>query len=59
MKKMRSVLERERSFITMTLIRLYYLVHDLNNYADNTSTEIDLWSISMSVIAYAMIMQGW
>jgi len=59
MKKMRSVLEHERSFITMTLIRLYYLVHDLNNYADNTSTEIDLWSISMSVIAYAMIMQGW
>jgi len=59
MKKMRSVLERERSFITMTLIRLYYLVHDLNNYADNTSTEIDLRSISMSVIAYAMIMQGW
>jgi len=58
MKKMRSVLERERSFITMTLIRLYYLVHDLNNYADNTSTEIDLRSISMSVIAYAMIMQG-
>jgi len=59
MKKMRSVLERERSFITMTLIRLYYLVHDLNNYADNTSTEIDLRSISMSAIAYAMIMQGW
>ena len=55
---MRSVLERERSFITMTLIRLYYLVHDLNNYADNTSTEIDLRSISMSVIAYAMIIQG-
>ena len=26
----------------MTLIRLYYLVHDLNNYADNTSIEIDL-----------------
>ena len=48
---MRSVLERESSFITMTLIRLYYLVHDLNNYADNTSTEINLRSISMSVIA--------
>ena len=39
---MESVIECERSVITMTLFWLNYLVHGLGNCADDTPTEIGL-----------------
>ena len=39
---MGSVIECERSVITMTLIRLDYLVYSFGKYVDDTSIETDL-----------------
>ena len=39
---MKSVIDSERSVITMILLRLDYLVYGLRNCVDDTSTETDL-----------------
>jgi len=41
-ERMEGVMDCERSVITMKLFRLDYLVYDLGNYVDDTSTETDL-----------------
>ena len=41
-ERMESIMKCERSIITTTLLRLDYLVHSLDNCADDTSTETGL-----------------
>ena len=40
-ERMESVMEYERSVITITLLRLDYRVHGPGNYADDTLTQTD------------------
>jgi len=53
-ERMESVMDCERSVITMTLLRLDYLVYSLGNCVDDTSTETGLTGLTVFFGKYVL-----